>query len=521
MKETTEFGLHLALAATLLLTAVSALAQALPITRVVVYEHPPALVERPTERVAGLINQLAEESPQRREAARALREMGPSIEPQLRWALQQLENKPDYPWSYNKPNSPELHPNVFSQGPESSELAILLSHFEELRLRQGSHITLHYQDEPVTNVLRDLGKQAETDVLIEEYLFSATLDWVKTNRIFINLTDATFWDTLRALAKSAGVVQTMNHSRDGGEALTFRRGFERENAETKLKATHSTASGPFLITPVTVEWRRSIEFGSESESNELRLTLQIWREPKLRNTGWRKMIQLTECVDDDGQSLLAEGQTFSSSQQDGDGSVTIVLNAPRSGRKIKSLKGTAGVAISPGYRFLSITNLMRAEGATRDYDGLRLAIAKAKPATRIYAGDDFNEIFIDISAPTNSPLAFSFSNFAPDSEQYLEGLTLYDERRQPIRMGSLRSWWMTAHVPYMDVWRGESRFQPPSAGYRFGELRREGTNDVARWIITSAMTNVPSDLTWQTPSETRWLSVPFELRDLTIPGGNN
>jgi D-mannonate dehydratase len=52
---------------------------------------------------------------------------------------------------------------------------------------------MHYKDEPLTNVLRDLGKQAETDVQIEEYAFFAPLDWVRTNLISINLTDATFW----------------------------------------------------------------------------------------------------------------------------------------------------------------------------------------------------------------------------------------------------------------------------------------------------------------------------------------
>jgi hypothetical protein len=148
-------------------------------------------------------------------------------------------------------------------------------------------------------------------------------------------------------------------------------------------------------------------------------------------------------------------------------------------------------------------------------------VAKVNAAKGQYIGDDINNIFIDLSAPTNSPLAIAFSKLEPYGELNLEGLTFYDEKRQPIRMGSLRSAWMTTHVSFYDVWRGESKFEPPPAGYRFAEVRREGERDVARWTIQSARATVPNALTWLPPSETRWLSVPFELRNLTIPGGNN
>jgi hypothetical protein len=81
------------------------------LTRIVVYQHSSPAIEKPVGQVASLIEQLGSDDPRRRNAAaRTLREKEASVELQLRWALQNMENKPDYPWSYKKQNSPELHP---------------------------------------------------------------------------------------------------------------------------------------------------------------------------------------------------------------------------------------------------------------------------------------------------------------------------------------------------------------------------------------------------------------------------
>src|SRR5215211_5489834 len=96
--------------------------------------------------------------------------MGAAVEPQLRWAREHGENG-GRPLSW--PVQHVREGNKWVQDPRhlrpwhaENELDVLLSHLEEQRRSETSIITLRYENAPLTNVLRDLGRQADTDVVV-------------------------------------------------------------------------------------------------------------------------------------------------------------------------------------------------------------------------------------------------------------------------------------------------------------------------------------------------------------------
>ena len=183
----------------------------------------------------------------------------------------------------------------------------------------------------------------------------------------------------------------------------------------------------------------------------------------------------------------------------------VELGAPGPGRRIKKVKGRFNVALTMDQRYLSITNLMHAQGQSREIDGLGVTVREVSEK------DYYNEVHIDVSAPAGSPYARTFGD-SPDWN-----ISLFDASPEEMRVAYMRGSWIQSDVMMGDAFGEGKPVRTPEAGRRFREVRHEAGRDVMSWNLYFSKRLKPATLLWLTPPEMRWLAVPFELHDLVMP----
>lgn len=181
---------------------------------VVVFKRPNVTMA-PDPNVETLLNALRDSSVSvRQKAAQALLHMGIAIRPQLQWALESERNA--VPADSLNSIVP-LGAGFLVPRHAVHELVVLLDRLDEERARAGSVMTLHYKNAPLTDVLRDLGQQADTDVAAPASY--TPQDWVHKARATVNVDRGGFWEAIAQIEQSAGVVFTR-----GGGTLSFTQG---------------------------------------------------------------------------------------------------------------------------------------------------------------------------------------------------------------------------------------------------------------------------------------------------------
>jgi hypothetical protein len=476
------------------------------IRSVEVSPRPEMGASKPEGRAAELIGKLASESlEERRAAERGLIAMGPVVEPQVRWAWQHEEPALTFPFLNVQANSNRfiLDPRLLQPRYALYGLEMVLSHLKEQRQLQSSLITLHYRDALVTNALADLGRQAGAEISAGS-IYWGPLDWLKTNRITMNVNRVTYWHAMDRIEQSAGLTKAFNNL---NRLLLVQQGSFGLSPETR-SADRSVVSGPLKITPVSVELARSLDYRDGGRTARVKLTLLGRAEPKVWNSGQHALVHLDECLDDRGRSLLLGGAPSFPSIEEHQywyWTVPVELGAPGPGRRIKKVKGRFNVALTMDQRYLSITNLMPAQGQSREFDGLRVTVSEVSEK------DYYNEVHVDVSAPAGSPEARTFGD-SPDWN-----ISFFDESREEMRVAYMKGSWMEAEVAMWDAFGEGKPVTQPEAGRQFREVRHEAGRDVMSWNLYFSKRLRPATLLWLTPPETRWLAVPFEVHDLAMP----
>ena len=455
-----------AFAVAVLLVASAALGQPV-FQQQVIHQRPPSVTTEPTGRVAELIGRLSAESAgPRRAAARALLDMGPAIEPQLQWARQHGElggQAQSWPL-YQVPGTREWREDLryLQRWHAANELDVLISHLDEQRRTGTSLITLHYQDAPLTNVLREFGRQADADVAVGSWY--ASPDWARTNRATVNVDRVNYWEALAAIQHSAGLAPFHGN---GQNRLVL---MHVADAQAPTNAAGAVVCGPLRIVPIA----------AEREREAVRLTLQAFAEPKLSETEPHALVRLDRCVDELGKSLIADGQrTFASVERNDTWRWTVPLKLKplAAGRRIKTLKGQFSVGLGPTDRYMTITNVLHARGQSRELDGLRVAVK------RVDVTGSQHRVEVELSAPEGSPYTRTF----------------------------------TANCE-LEVWLWDEAPRTIISEKVFNGVRHEAGRTVGSWsLLTPKDSPPPATLVWKTPTETRWHTVPFELHDLAVP----
>jgi len=469
---------------TLLLMGVPAIAQPSPYSKTIsIYDRPKPAAQQPTAQVAKWIAALSDESSRKREAAaQSLLKMGPKIEPQLQWTLDR-EPPVDLTWTTS---GPPLH--IMHMGPGYAlpryayhSLSVLIDHFDEERWGGPSVVTLHYKDALLTDILRDFGNQIHVGISISATsngLPDKLLDWVPTARRTIGVDRMNYWRALQTLLEGLP-LKVAGH----GELI--------------LRVTNEyVPSGPG---PLAFDGRDAVASGSMliapflTESGGSTLLLRALTEARVTGVTDRAIVRIDACTDDLGRSLL-NGKTrefVSPPNEDKHGfvydpwnwQVAIPLSPLAPGRRIGTIRGHFGVGIAPPIQSMALPGLMQPGVHSVSFDGVVVTVKSITPSGPFFV------LRGEMSAPVDSPDGSAESQSLPDIWLvYNLNLGVMDMANVNIRR---------------DI--------------KYGPARHEGRKVVVDWTMTTVLDKgQPTTLRWQTPQETRWLMVPFELHDIAV-----
>ena len=220
-----------------------------------------------------------------------------------------------------------------------------------------------------------------------------------------------------------------------------------------------------------------VEYASGLITREATLTIAALVEPRLLSAGSHAKVRIDACVDDQGRSMLIPGEQIFTSREGEGLNVPLRLRASQAGTVIRSLNGEFSVTVGPPSQMLAIPDLTRGDSQSLDFDGITVsagsprAVRLGTPAAVSY--------WVDFRIDVDPELPYAEILQKAESLQIYSGLSLYDDNRGIIRKDAL-----------FNEGRGSLR---PIDGRR------------------------PAILTWQTPQETRWHKVAFELRDIPVP----
>jgi hypothetical protein len=339
-----------------------------------VYQRSKAATSRPTGYVAALIPALSDASLATREAAQqSLLKLGPDIEPQLQWALAEEEAAA----ALSDRQNPSVQ-KFFARGvgltrsqPEHvlpryafHQLSVLVDRFEEQRQASPSLITLHYTDAPLTDILRDFGRQIDTDISMgmeSGYMDpqAKLLDWMAAARETINADRVNYWEALRMIVQGLTLQRLPSATGDAGRFLQV--GFDKVYLGSSPHAPNiawnqpgALVSGPMLIA------------ASLAGSGAPTLTLRANAEPGLTGLNSNAMVRIEAVTDDLGHSLLpGDKRVFLPVSDDArefipsDGyrawRVDIPLLALGPGRRLVTVRGEFGIGTGPPHQAIAIS----------------------------------------------------------------------------------------------------------------------------------------------------------------------
>jgi hypothetical protein len=462
-----------------------------PLTRDI-YTRPKPDVEKPAARVAEHIGALNDESPAtRRNARQALLAMGPAIQPQLRWALEEEDKKA------------KANPAVLSR--VHAELLVLMSYLDDARLANTSTVTLHRKDAPLLDTLREVGVQVEAGtVRISGNDLADKLELLGGAKVSLDIEKLDYWSALAAIRAQTGFIEYFN-------PLDFHRPRENDPFQPDPRMPYdvkgATTAGPFLIAPAALEARGA----------NLRLVIDAMPESKVldesREGGRYAFLQIDEYKDDQGQSLLPSGQPLvfpsmpdrvfwrGNFNQTWAWRIEALLPRPAAGRRIGSLKGRLGISVGPRQSELTVVDLTRGTGQLFEFDGVAVLVTSVVPSDSTYT------VTGEIIAPTNSPVGRALS----DKNATADYLGLRDmtgvQLPRDVGPSSVRS---EAGVTTM-TWTLRSKALRQPDGIPRSSPPPGGS------ILRCTANCVPAALYWVTPVDMHWFQAPFELRDIAVP----
>jgi hypothetical protein len=197
-------------------------------------------------------------------------------------------------------------------------------------------------------------------------------------------------------------------------------------------------------------------------------------EPKLFIVGGFQASSVTECLDDKGHSLITPGpmsQGFFSGQRQLFMTLPVTLRVvPGMGTKIASLKGELSFNVRVKHEVVDIDNIQSVHDLTRSAGGNTITIRQL-----VSEGNQY-QLHILASTTYRMPGWELFQN--PTSS-----VNLLDDKGQPLQQ------------------------------IGFSQNRDEYT----LMFIVNGVAGPPKTLRWDVTTQTRQMTVPFELDDIDLP----
>jgi hypothetical protein len=232
----------------------------------------------------------------------------------------------------------------------------------------ASKVTLKFDDAPLDEVLKSLGKQTRTDFggdLVNE-IGGGRPDGVP--RVTLDLKDVTFWRAMQELQDTANIVF---YPQPDGWRVT--RNFGQPNS------IRGSESGAFLIQPTMASYSRNISYSRNmgGDGENFMIQFQAQGEPKIKLANGVGTMTLESAVDSNGNDLI--GAQRVQQIQTGNGQSVfgcgLPLKYPKNpGSTITEIRGTLRVSIARRSQQISSDDLAGGGVITASIDGTKIRI---------------------------------------------------------------------------------------------------------------------------------------------------
>jgi hypothetical protein len=347
-----------------------------------------------------------------------------------------------------------------------ARIAVIIRHVHEAKQFGPSIITIHCKNAPLEDVLRDFAQQAGGPGLGLDR--PQIQDYLKSHTITLDLDHADFWTALQAVEDASGLRVRPDTD---GQMILDNVGFWFLQAGDR---SHACVAGPCLIAPQSVVW--STQFNGRGSTSFLNLQLIAMVEPKIHLAGGTQGNWIRECVDENGHSLVPQGiSEFAGGRQ---WWVPLSVNLrvfPGMGTKIARLKGEMELNVQLKTETIEFDNILGAKNLTKFAGGGTVIIQDCLVENNQYV------LHLLGKGPPGSSIEELFRN------PFGSSLQIQDALGQPL---------------------------PAITASR--------TNDVGGlWAITYAFNmngraHAPQRLYWEMTTESRKITLPFELDDLDL-----
>jgi hypothetical protein len=397
----------------------------------------------------------------RQAAQQKLVEMGESIEPQLRELL-----------------TGDLSDEV------RARISGALHSIDENKLLSPSATTLHFRDAPLQNVLEDFSRQTGAELGVSG---ARIVEYAKTRRVSVDLDHAGFLSALQAISQAAGLRPGLN----GANSLVLMPGWSTANPlPFNIFNPRQQTVGAFTVFEQSCEQDCRIEYGRAAASvSSLTLQLMVMAEPKLHVIGPVNQDWLKECVDENGQSLLPDvHQTFienNGSRQWYWPLQTTLKAAGGLGKRIARLRGELKFTVQIKSELIELSDLSRLDNLTRNIGGNSITLNRF--------GNEGGQYQLRVLV--SGPLA----NDIEQIQNLLSTIQILDDQNEQLLAGPMVT--QSDSIGTMQI----------TVSYLANHVIRVPDRPAVAGIL------VPKKLRWELTTQTRVVTVPFELKNLELP----
>jgi hypothetical protein len=338
----------------------------------------------------------------------------------------------------------------------------------------ASKVTLKFDDAPLEEVLKSLGKQTRTDFggdLVNE-IGGGRPDGVP--RVTLDLKGVTFWRAMQELQDAANIVF---YPQADGWRVT--RNFGQPNT------IRGSESGAFLITPTMASYQRNISYARNMgvDGENFMIQFQAQGEPKIKLASGVGTMTLDRAVDSNGNDLLGAQRVQQISTGNGQNIIGcgLPLKYPKNpGMTITEIRGTLRVSIARRTQQITSDDLVGGGKITANIEGTKLHVEpSADDAPR--GGVNFT---ITVDAGGDSAIAQRLQSTAP----------------QMIRITDSRD--VSLQVMNYNVVRSDNR----GIAMRLTYVSRQ-----------PQLAKGPFKLRIDVPTSFHEIDVPFVMKDLRMP----
>jgi hypothetical protein len=353
---------------------------------------------------------------------------------------------------------------------------------------QPSVITMHYKDAPLQGVLEDFAAQADADLGVQR---RPIVEYAKSRRISIDLDRADFWTALRVVSDRAG-LRPQPYASD--PRMVFQVNANAMFGGFDMFSDAAKVSGGFLIIPWMCRLNRSIDYEHDDNSqSNLSLELIVMAEPRLHVIMPSNQEWLQQCLDEQGNSLVGSRRPSHFYNNGRGWWWTMQANlkeVPHMGQRIASLRGELKFTVQSKSEIIQIDDPSNVQNLTKAA-GNHTIVFKQMVNQGGQWKLQLSITNLDMKPPPMRQMNNIFST-----------LQILDAQNQPY-----------AQVGISSI---SNRGQETDVTLNFVGIIANAPMMRAHAVEEQAL-GPPKILRWEVPTETRVISAPFELTDLTLP----